>query len=68
MSTPAVSQGLPPEYVYDFDNVFWQRLEPGSLSIPEYIEGNARGTIKRMYGCFYQRGGRPQQPGQRRPG
>jgi len=32
---------------------YWEPVELKSLTLPEYIERTARGTIKKMYGALY---------------
>ena len=35
-------------YTYDMaEDVFWERLDPKTVTIPQFIEGRARGTMKR---------------------
>ena len=33
---------------------YWQALEPATVTLPEWIEGQARGTMKRENGMIYK--------------
>jgi hypothetical protein len=53
MSTPLGT--YPQDVLIDYDGACWKRAEPDTISIPEYIERNAGGTIKRLNGCYYRK-------------
>ena len=38
----------------DRDGKRWVRVDGAGISLPEYIEGNARGTIRRMFGAYFR--------------
>lgn len=46
---------VPLPIIINYDGSRWELIEHDALSVPDYIEGNARGTIKRMYGHYYRK-------------
>ena len=51
---------IPPQRVYasvntDGEYTYWQIIpDKTTITIPEYIEGTAKNTIKMMYGAYYR--------------
>ena len=39
----------------DGQEVYWQKVPKERISVPEYIEGMAKQTIKQMYGQYYKK-------------